>query len=101
MTQDRPRLQAPPGATDTHMHFYDTAERYPVAPTAAFLPPAFQSFSSGSMNRDGGSSDGEKRMPMDASRRPIRQDIHKDRDISSLSQATSCGRAGCGRPAAA
>ena len=39
MTQDRPRLQAPPGATDTHMHFYDTAERYPVAPTAAFLPP--------------------------------------------------------------
>ena len=39
MTQDRPRLQAPPGATDTHMHFYDIAERYPVAPTAAFLPP--------------------------------------------------------------
>ena len=39
MTRDRPRLQAPPGATDTHMHFYDTAERYPVAPTAAFLPP--------------------------------------------------------------
>jgi D-galactarolactone isomerase len=39
MTQDRPGLQAPPGATDTHMHFYDTAERYPVAPTAAFLPP--------------------------------------------------------------
>jgi D-galactarolactone isomerase len=36
---DHPRLQAPPGATDTHMHFYDTAERYPVAPTAAFLPP--------------------------------------------------------------
>lgn len=35
----RPRLQAPAGATDTHMHFYDTAERYPVAPTAAFLPP--------------------------------------------------------------
>jgi hypothetical protein len=39
MTDDRPRLQAPAGATDTHMHFYDTAERYPVAPTAAFLPP--------------------------------------------------------------
>jgi D-galactarolactone isomerase len=39
MTQDRPRLQAPPGATDTHMQFYDVAERYPVAPTAAFLPP--------------------------------------------------------------
>ena len=35
----RPRLEAPPGATDTHMHFYDIAERYPVAPTAAFLPP--------------------------------------------------------------
>ncbi|MGH6903587.1 MAG: amidohydrolase family protein [Geminicoccaceae bacterium] len=34
-----PRLKAPPGATDTHMHFYDTADRYPVAPTAAFLPP--------------------------------------------------------------
>lgn len=39
MTGGRSRLQAPPGATDTHMHFYDTAERYPVAPTAAFLPP--------------------------------------------------------------
>jgi D-galactarolactone isomerase len=39
MTDRGPRLQAPPGATDTHMHFYDTAERYPVAPTAAFLPP--------------------------------------------------------------
>lgn len=39
MTDHRPRLQAPAGATDTHMHFYDTAERYPVAPTAAFLPP--------------------------------------------------------------
>ena len=39
MTGGRPRLQAPPGATDTHMHFYDTAECYPVAPTAAFLPP--------------------------------------------------------------
>jgi D-galactarolactone isomerase len=39
MTTDRPRLQAPAGACDCHMHFYDTAERYPVAPTAAFLPP--------------------------------------------------------------
>jgi D-galactarolactone isomerase len=39
MTDDRPRLKTPAGATDTHMHFYDTAERYPVAPTAAFLPP--------------------------------------------------------------
>jgi D-galactarolactone isomerase len=39
MTADRPRLQAPAGACDCHMHFYDAAERYPVAPTAAFLPP--------------------------------------------------------------
>ena len=39
MTQGRPRLQAPPGATDTHMHFYDVAERYPVAPTAALIGP--------------------------------------------------------------
>jgi D-galactarolactone isomerase len=39
MTGDRPRLQAPKGACDCHIHFYDTAERYPVAPTAAFLPP--------------------------------------------------------------
>jgi D-galactarolactone isomerase len=39
MTEGQPRLQAPAGATDTHMHFYDVAERYPVAPTAAFLPP--------------------------------------------------------------
>ena len=36
---DRPQLQAPAGACDCHMHFYDAAERYPVAPTAAFLPP--------------------------------------------------------------
>lgn len=33
----RPRLQAPPGACDTHMHFYDG--RYPTAPTALFTPP--------------------------------------------------------------
>jgi D-galactarolactone isomerase len=39
MMDREPRVQASPGATDTHMHFYDTAERYPVAPTAAFLPP--------------------------------------------------------------
>ena len=36
---DRPRLEAPAGACDCHMHVYETAERYPVAPTAAFLPP--------------------------------------------------------------
>jgi D-galactarolactone isomerase len=39
MTDSEPRLEAPPGATDTHMHFYDTEDRYPLAPTAAFLPP--------------------------------------------------------------
>jgi D-galactarolactone isomerase len=39
MTNDRPRLKTTAGATDTHLHFYDTAERYAVAPTAAFLPP--------------------------------------------------------------
>ncbi len=33
----RPRLKAPPGACDTHMHFYDN--RYPTAPTATFTPP--------------------------------------------------------------
>jgi D-galactarolactone isomerase len=39
MTEDRPRLNTTAGATDTHIHVYDTAERYPVAPNAAFLPP--------------------------------------------------------------
>jgi D-galactarolactone isomerase len=32
-----PRLKAPPGACDTHMHFYDA--RYPTAPTALSTPP--------------------------------------------------------------
>jgi D-galactarolactone isomerase len=32
-----PRLKAPPGACDTHMHFYDP--RYPLAPTALGPPP--------------------------------------------------------------
>ena len=32
-----PRLKAPPGTTDTHMHIYDS--RYPTAGTAAFTPP--------------------------------------------------------------
>ena len=32
-----PRLKAPPGACDTHMHFYDV--RYPTAPTALSTPP--------------------------------------------------------------
>jgi D-galactarolactone isomerase len=35
----RPRLQAPPGSCDCHMHFYDTEDVYPLAPTAEFLPP--------------------------------------------------------------
>jgi D-galactarolactone isomerase len=39
MTDRRPRVQAPPGACDCHMHFYGPEDRYPVAPTAAFLPP--------------------------------------------------------------
>jgi D-galactarolactone isomerase len=33
----RPKLIAPPGACDTHMHFYNG--RYPTAPTAHFTPP--------------------------------------------------------------
>src|SRR5438128_3723274 len=32
-----PRLKAPSGTTDTHMHIYDS--RYPTAGTAAFTPP--------------------------------------------------------------
>lgn len=32
-----PRLKAPPGACDTHMHFYDA--RYPTAKTALITPP--------------------------------------------------------------
>jgi D-galactarolactone isomerase len=39
MTERGPRLKAPGGACDTHMHFYDTEDRYPVAPSALFLPP--------------------------------------------------------------
>jgi D-galactarolactone isomerase len=33
----RPRLKAPPGACDTHMHIYE--ERFTLAPTATFKPP--------------------------------------------------------------
>ena len=33
----RPRLKAPPGACDTHMHFYE--DRFPIAPTATLRPP--------------------------------------------------------------
>ena len=32
-----PKLQAPAGTCDTHMHIYDS--RYPTAPTATFTPP--------------------------------------------------------------
>src|SRR6266542_4904054 len=32
-----PKLEAPDGACDTHMHFYD--KKYPLAPTAASTPP--------------------------------------------------------------
>lgn len=38
MSADRPRLKAPAGATDTHIHFYD-GKRFPTAPTAKFTPP--------------------------------------------------------------
>lgn len=37
MTDTVPRLKAPAGATDTHIHIYD--KRYPLAPTATFNPP--------------------------------------------------------------
>lgn len=33
----KPRLAAPPGTCDTHMHFYD--RRFPTAPTALITPP--------------------------------------------------------------
>ena len=35
----RPKLTAPQGACDTHMHFYGPPDRYPLAPTATFVPP--------------------------------------------------------------
>jgi D-galactarolactone isomerase len=35
MDEGLPRLKAPPGSCDTHMHFYD--QRYPRAPTAKIL----------------------------------------------------------------
>lgn len=36
-TDRKPQLEAPHGACDTHMHFYDA--RYPTAPTALITPP--------------------------------------------------------------
>jgi len=35
----RPKLEAPKGATDTHMHFYGPYDRYPLAPTSPNQPP--------------------------------------------------------------
>lgn len=37
MSENKPRLKMPPGACDTHMHFYDSI--YPAAPTSPFYPP--------------------------------------------------------------
>jgi D-galactarolactone isomerase len=37
VSQRTPRLKAPPGSCDTHMHFYDP--KYPMAPTAVLAPP--------------------------------------------------------------
>ncbi len=37
MSAKSPRLKAPAGTTDTHIHIYD--KRYPTAPTATFTPP--------------------------------------------------------------
>lgn len=34
---NKPHLKTPPGACDTHMHFYDA--KYPEAPTSPFYPP--------------------------------------------------------------
>ncbi len=34
-----PRLATPPGACDTHIHFYGPPDRYPLASTATFRPP--------------------------------------------------------------
>jgi D-galactarolactone isomerase len=34
-----PRLHAPAGATDTHMHFYGPYDRFPLAPTSPSSPP--------------------------------------------------------------
>jgi D-galactarolactone isomerase len=39
MHDRRPKVQPPAGACDCHMHFYGPEDRYPLAPTATFLPP--------------------------------------------------------------
>jgi D-galactarolactone isomerase len=38
-TDSSPRLAAPPGATDTHMHFYGPYDRYPLAAGSPNNPP--------------------------------------------------------------
>src|SRR5690242_20528853 len=39
MTGAPPQLKTPPGATDTHMHFYGPFERWPLASTSPNRPP--------------------------------------------------------------
>jgi D-galactarolactone isomerase len=41
MTDDltAPRLKAPAGTCDTHLHIYGPADKYPEAPTSPFTPP--------------------------------------------------------------
>lgn len=34
-----PKLKAPPGTCDTHLHIFGPRERYPLAPTAVVQPP--------------------------------------------------------------
>ena len=37
MSTEKPRLAAPPGSCDCHMHIYE--DRFPLVPTATFKPP--------------------------------------------------------------
>ena len=37
MSTEKPKLAAPPGSCDCHMHIYE--DRFPLAPTATFKPP--------------------------------------------------------------
>ena len=37
MSTEKPKLVAPPGSCDCHMHIYE--DRFPLAPTATFKPP--------------------------------------------------------------
>jgi D-galactarolactone isomerase len=39
MSQEPRQVVAPPGATDTHMHFYGPYDRYPLASTSPNSPP--------------------------------------------------------------